>query len=146
MNRFTETIATDHRALLKRFAYLYSLSETGFKQVRVAFTDFLVDHENYGATHFKTTEFTALFKRELLIRNPVHALAVSRQLARIRYDGIAINDANATDIRRAHFDYENFGTIVQADLARQTFVDAEKTFHAFDAPNIHRPQRTWAVA
>ena len=112
----------------------------------MAFANFLVDHENHGAAHFKAAKFIATVKRELLIRNPVHALVVTRQLARIRYDGIAINDANATDIRRAHLDHENLGTVLQADLARQAFVDAEKAFHAFDATGIHRPQRSRAIA
>ena len=99
--------------------------------------DFLIDHENHCTSHFETSQFAALFKGERLIRNPVHAFVITRELARIRQKRVAIHDSNATDVCRTDLYNENFGTVFQADLARKAFVDAKKPFDAFDATGVH---------
>jgi hypothetical protein len=100
----------------------------------MAFANFLVDHENHGAAHFKAAKFIATVKRELLIPNPVQALFVARELACVRQDGIVIHDANAANVCRTDLDHEHFGTVRQAEFTRQAFIDAEKTFET--NPNL----------
>ena len=136
---------TLYRDQLESLAHLHRLSETGLEQVRMAFANFLVDHENHGAAHFKAAKFIATVKRVLLIRNPVQAPFVARELTCVRQDGIVIHNANAADVCRTDLDHEHFGTVRQAEFTRQAFIDAEKTFDAFNTAWVDRPKRTRAI-
>ena len=62
--------------VLERLAHLHGSPDTALEKPRISFANFLVNHENHGAAHFKTAEFAALFHADFLRGFPVVTLAV----------------------------------------------------------------------
>ena len=112
----------------------------------MAFANFFVDDKDNRTAHFEPAQFIAFFKMEVAGRLPVQALLATVQLPGIHKQFVGIHDTDAAHVRCTDLHDQNFRTVLQADMARQAFVDAEQAFHAFDATRIHRPKRPRAIA